>query len=109
MSNCICPKCGSNSIEMQIMQENQGSTTKSVSKTKYKEKRHGCLWWLCIGWWWWMIDLFIWIFAFIPRVLLHIGRKKKYTGTTKSVSKTKNAITYKTVCICKDCGNNWIM
>lgn len=103
MSDIVCPKCGSNNIELQVQQE----TTKSVTKTKskYKEKGHGILWWLCVGWWWWMIDLFLWLFMFIPRVLLRIGRKKKYSGKSKST--TKNKITYETICLCHDCGHNW--
>ena len=103
MANICCPKCGSNNIDFQVQQE-----TKTVTKTKskYREKGHGCLWWLMFGWWWWIIDLFLWIFLFLPRVLLHIGRKKKYVGGAKSVSKDK--VKYKTVCVCQTCGHNWV-
>lgn len=103
MANIYCPKCGSNNIDFQVQQE-----TKSITKTKskYREKGHGCLWWLLIGSWWWIIDLFLWIFLFIPRVLLHIGRKKKYVGNSKST--TKNKVQYKTVCVCQSCGHNWV-
>lgn len=103
MANICCPKCGSGNIDFQVQQE-----TKSITKTKskYHEKGHGCLWWLLIGWWWWIIDLFLWVFLFIPRALLHIGRKKKYVGDSKST--TRNKVQYKTVCVCQNCGHNWV-
>ncbi|MBP3388976.1 MAG: hypothetical protein J6K98_03780 [Clostridia bacterium] len=103
MASYVCPKCGSLNVDFQVQQE-----TKTVTKTKskYKEKGHGILWWLTIGWWWWIIDLCFWVFLFIPRVLLHIGRKRNYKGKEKSV--TKDKVQYKTVCLCKDCGHNWV-
>ena len=105
----VCPQCGSTNVRVEVQQENQGSVTTQKTKSKYKEdRRHGCLWWFFIGSWWWIIDLFIWIFAFIPRLLIHVGRKKKYTSTSTSVAKTKNIITYKTVCVCQNCGHNWV-
>ena len=99
-----CPKCGSSNVEVTLQQENYGSTTKT--KSKYKEAGHGCLWWLIIGWWWWMVDLCLWIFAFFPRLLVQIFKKKKYKGTAST--ETKNKIAYKSICICKDCGHNWV-
>lgn len=102
MANITCPKCGSNNIDFQVQQE---AKTITKTKSKYKEKRHGFLWWICIGWWWWMIDIFLWIFLFIPRALLHIGRKKKYVSDSTSV--TKNKVNYKTICVCQNCGHNW--
>jgi len=98
-----CPKCGSTNVTIQAFQENRGSIT--TTKSKYKEKGHGCLWWIFIGSWWWIIDLLLWIFLFIPRILLHIGRKKKYKGTSRSI--TVNDIQYTNVCICQDCGHSW--
>lgn len=97
-----CPKCGSGNVTFQVHQE-----TKTITKTKskYKEKRHGLLWWLCVGWWWWIFDLLFWVFLFIPRALLHIGRRKQYKGKSKSVAKEKAK--YRTVCLCQDCGMNW--
>lgn len=98
-----CPKCGSNDIETQTFQENQGSV--SSTKSLYAQKKHGVLWWICIGWWLWMIDLFIWIFLFVPRLIVQLCKKKKYVG--KSTTATKNVITYKTVCTCKNCSYHW--
>lgn len=102
MANIVCPKCRSNNIDFQVQQE-----TKTITKTKskYREKRHGFFWWVFIGSWWWMIDLFLWIFLFLPRVLLHIGRKRKYVGGSKTVSKDK--VKYRTICVCQNCGYNW--
>lgn len=103
----LCPKCGGTNVDVQTFQENRGGRTVSRTKSKYKEKGHDCLWWLIIGWWWWFIDLFIWIFAFFPRLIIRLFRKKKYVGTSTTVSSTKNRITYKSVCVCLDCGKRW--
>lgn len=102
MSSVICPRCGSDNISFQVHQE-----TKTITKTKsnYKEKRHGLLWKICIGWWWWIVDVFLWIFLFIPRALLRIGRKRNYTSKTKTV--TQDRARYKTICVCQNCGHNW--
>ena len=96
METMFCPKCGSENIDVQVFQEVQGSKT----KIRMKEKGHGCLYWICGGW---AIDLFSWIFFFFPRVLLHIGRRKKYKG----VEKTKYEINYTSCYICKNCGYHW--
>ena len=101
-----CPKCGSNNVDIQLHQENQGSTTVTNTKSKYKQKGHGILWWLCIGWWWWIVEIMLWIVAFIPMLLIKCFRKKKYTGKSTSVASTKNVVTYKSVCLCKNCGNH---
>lgn len=103
----VCPKCGSTHTEMQVFQEQVSSQAITKTKSKYKEKKHGIFWWLFFGWWWWIVDLFIWIFAFIPRALLHIGRKKKYVGSSTSTTTTKNKIEYKSMRVCKDCGHHW--
>ncbi len=105
--NHTCPKCRSENISFQTYQENYGGKTITRKQSKYKEKRHGCLWWCCIGWWWWFVDLFLWIFLFFPRVLLHIGRRRDYKETSKSVSTTKNKIVYRTMGQCHDCGHTW--
>ena len=104
----VCPQCGSGNITFQMFQENAGSTTVSKTKSKYKEKKHGCLWWLLIGWWWWIIDLFLWIFIFPIRALIALTRKKKYKGKSTTVSQTVNQVSYKTMCLCGNCGNTWV-
>lgn len=102
-----CPKCGSTDVEMQVHQEQRGGATVTKTKSKYKQKGHGCLWWLFIGWWWWMVDLIMWIFIFPVRFLVQLFKKKKYVGDSTSVTSTKNKIKYKTVCLCRSCGYNW--
>ena len=106
-----CPKCGSENVQTQVFQENRGAKTFTTTKSKYKEKGHGCIWWLFIGWWWWIIDLLLWIFLFIPRLILRLFaapfKKKKYKGTSASVSSTVNDIAYTTVCTCQNCGHVW--
>ena len=102
----VCPKCGSENVNIQMLQENRGSVTKT--KTKYKTG-HGCLWWLAIGWWWWMVDLLFWLFAFIPRLIVAIivGMRKKRVGESTSTSVTINNIKYKKICLCQTCGHKW--
>ena len=103
----VCPKCGSTHTEMQVFQENHESQAVTKTKSKYKEKKHGFLYNWTIGWIIKLFDLILWIFLFIPRALLHIGRKKKYVGTSTSTTTTKNKITYKSMRVCKDCGHHW--
>ena len=92
---------------MQVFQENLGSRTVTKTKSKYKEKGHGCLWWILIGSWWWIFDMLLWIFAFIPRLLLRIGRRKRYTGRSTSRTVTSNKVEYATILVCKSCGHRW--
>lgn len=99
----FCPNCNSDNVKIDIVQENLGST--EFSQTKTKEKGHGCLWWLLVGWELWIINLLTWIFLFIPRALLHIGRKKKFIS--KTTTQTVNHITYKKICTCQNCGHSW--
>lgn len=107
----FCPVCGSEDITQQVFQENSGSRTITQTTSKYKESGHGCLWWLCIGWWWWFVDLWLWVFAFWPRLILKLFaspfKKKKYKGKETSISTTVNDVTYRTVCTCKNCGHTW--
>lgn len=107
----FCPNCGSENVKKQVFQENRGSETITRTKSKYKEQGHGCLWWLMIGWWWWFVDLCLWIVAFFPRLILRLFaapfKKKKYKGSSTSVTKTVNDISYRTVCTCQKCGHTW--
>ncbi len=102
-----CPKCQSTNVTVKTFQEDHGSTTTTVTTSKYKEKGHGCLWWLTIGWWWWVVDLCLWIFLFIPRLILQLFKKKKYRGTSSTVSSTVRNVGYRTVCTCQNCGHSW--
>ena len=109
----ICPYCGSESIDVKVFQENNGSESVTAGTSRYKESRkhHGVIWWLLIGWWWWIVDVCLWIFWTGPRLIIailsRIFKKKEYTGASASTTKTNNNISYKTICLCKDCGRSW--
>ena len=107
-SGIRCPKCKQYTVDIQTHREDRGSVTSTKTISKYKEKGHGCLWWLFIGWWWWFIDLLLWIFMFFPRLIIQLLKKKKYVGKSKSVSTTVNNIVYKKIFVCKNCGYSWI-
>lgn len=102
-----CPNCGSSNIDMQVYQENTGSSTVSKTTSMYRQKGHGCLWWLLIGWWWWVIDLLLWLLIFPVRLIAQLTKKKKYVGDSTSVSSTTNTVQYRTVCLCKNCAHRW--
>ena len=111
MDILTCPACAGTNVDTQIFQENLGSETVTHTKSKYKQKGHGCLWWLFIGWWWWIVDLLLWVFFFVPRLIIRLFaapfKKKKYKGSSTSVAVSNNRISYKSICLCKDCGNSW--
>lgn len=103
----VCPHCGSDDISIDTFQENLGTSTVSNQSFKVKQKGHGLLWWLFIGWWWWIIDLCLWIFVFPLRLLAQIFKKKKYKGTATTVSQSINEVVYKKVLTCRSCGHSW--
>ncbi len=107
----ICPKCGSQNVSVQVFQENTGSVTKTHTKYKFKEKGHGIIWWIAVGWWWCIIDFFSWFLFFFPRLLLRLFsspfKKKKYVGNSTGKEITKNKIKYKQICICQSCGHQF--
>lgn len=78
-----CPVCGSENVTVQI-----------VTETELKNKHHGVVWWLCIGWWW----VPIWWLCFtIPALIIKIfvPKKQKLNQHHKSIR------------VCQDCGNKW--
>lgn len=79
----VCPKCGSSSVNVQVVTETQITT-----------KGKGVLWWIFIGWWWLFIK---WIFFTVPALIIKIFVPKKM--------KAKNI--QKTMCVCQSCGNTW--
>ncbi len=103
----FCPRCHSYNITTQTFQEQKQSVTTGVSSTNLREKRHGFIWWLFVGWWWMIIKGILWVIAFIPMALIRAGRKRKYVGTTKTVNTTVNSIQYRVICTCHSCGNTW--
>lgn len=103
----FCPKCGSNNVDVQLHQEDLGETTVTKTKSKYKQTGHGILWWIFVGSWWWMIDLMLWVCFFPIKLIRAVTKKKKYKGTSRSVSNTTRNVEYRTMCLCKNCGYNW--
>ena len=78
-----CPKCGSDSITIQV-----------VNEAKLKTKHHSIIWWLCIGWWWMMIK---WLLFTVPALfikLFGLGHKRQ-----KIVNITRKKA------VCQNCGN----
>ena len=77
-----CPKCGSENVSVQV-----------VTETELKEKKHGVIWWVCVGWWWIPIK---WLVFTLPALIIAIFKPKKY--------KTK---THKKMAVCNNCGKSW--
>lgn len=96
-----CPKCGSENVQVNTFQEQKSSITAGTTVIT-TPKKHGCFYWLLIGWW-------IWIFKilFFPITLIVRAIKKRHLASAHSVSTTKNSIGYKTVCTCQNCGYRW--
>jgi len=103
----VCPRCGNPNVTVQVFQEQRGTTGFSVTKTRTKQVGRGCLYWLTIGWWWWMVDLVIWVVAFIPRALFALTRKRKYKSTSTTFTNTHNNIGYRQYYVCQSCGLTW--
>lgn len=74
----VCKKCGSENIQVQ----------KISAQVK---KKKGLMYW-SIGW---LIDLGLWLFLTLPRLIIQIFKP------TKTVTKTD------TVAVCQNCGNDW--
>ena len=81
-----CPRCRSENVTAQV-----------VSETALVKKHRGLLWWLFIGWWWWIVDLFLWLFLTIPRLIVAIFRPRRY--------KTKTL--HRSMWVCQACGHHW--
>lgn len=79
----ICPKCGSENVNVQV-----------VSETKLKKKHHGLIYWLCCVW---LLDLMLWLFLTLPRLIVAIFKPTKY--------KTKTI--HKSMWVCQNCGHKW--
>lgn len=86
----VCRRCKSNNVTVQFVQT--GSKTKSKATTR--QKKRGCLYWICCLW---LIDLLIWCFTFWSP-----ARRK---SNTRGTSKTK--INNQKMAVCNDCGYSW--
>lgn len=79
----VCPKCGSENVSIQI-----------VNESILKRKHHGVLYWLLIGWW---LEMLLWLFLTIPRLLCMLfGHKKQ-----KIVNKQHKEA------VCQQCSYTW--
>ena len=83
----ICPKCGSQNVESQIV----------TGDILEEEKKRGILWWIFIGWWWTLIKLFLFGIWYVAYWIL----KKIFKKPKKSGMFTQGAH------MCKDCGYTW--
>ena len=85
MSNNLikCPKCGNNNVVVQV-----------ISETKSEKQKHCFWWWLLIGWW---LELVLWLFLTVPRLLIALFVPKKQKIIT----------THKSVAVCQNCGNTF--
>ena len=78
-----CPKCGNNNVVVQM-----------VSETKSERQNHSFWWWLLIGWW---LELALWIFLTVPRLLIALFMPKRQKITTS----------HKSVAVCQNCGDTF--
>lgn len=76
-----CRKCGSENVRIDVINEQE-----------LKTKKHGWMYWLLFGW---LIDLMLWLFLTLPRLVYMLFRPKRYKMTNKQ----------KSVAICQDCGH----
>ena len=74
-----CPRCRSTNVNVQAV---------SVVKNKH----HGVFYWLLFGW---LVDLLLWIFLTIPRLLVAIFGGKRVKTTVHSEA------------VCQNCGHRW--
>ena len=79
----VCPKCGSENVNMQVVQD-----------VKVKTKHHSIFWWLFIGWWWIPIK---WLIFTLPALIIAIFKPRRTKVVTKEY----------TMCVCQNCGYNW--
>lgn len=77
----ICPKCGSENTKIEL-----------VTTSQLKRKRNW-FYWVCFIW---VYDLLLWIFLFLPRLIIQLLKGKKY----KITSKTEKYL------VCNSCGYN---
>ena len=74
-----CSKCGSENVNVQVV-------------SIVKNKKHGCLYWILIGWW---LELFMWLFLTLPWIIIKIFKPKKIATKVESIA------------VCQNCGNKW--
>lgn len=74
-----CPKCNNENVLIQAV-------------TTVKNKRHGVLYWLFIGWW---LEIIMWLFLTLPWLIIKIFKPNKVKSNTHSEA------------VCQSCGYRW--
>lgn len=74
-----CPKCGSEDVNVQAI-------------SIVQNKKHGCLYWLLIGWW---LEAIMWLFLTLPWLIIKIFKPNKINTKVKSYA------------VCQNCGHKW--
>lgn len=81
-----CPKC--NSTKVTVKREKTGEVQGRYSK------KHGTVWWICIGWWLVTLDI-------CTLGIFHSVFFKNSKGPNGKAS------LWHTIAICQDCGHTW--
>ena len=79
----VCPKCQSENVSVSV-----------TTETSLKEKKHGALYWVFIGWW---LKPILWFCLTLPMLIIKIFKPKNY----KLQNKTQK------IAICQSCGHSW--
>lgn len=74
-----CPKCESENVNVQAI-------------SIVQNKKHGCLYWLFIGWW---LEAIMWLFLTLPWLIIKIFKPNKINTKVKSYA------------VCQNCGHKW--
>jgi len=78
-----CPKCKSENVKIEM-----------VTEQKFKRKKKTLLYWITIGW---FVELFLWIFLTLPKLIYELFKPNRYKVKTKT----------KKIAICQNCGHTW--
>lgn len=78
-----CKKCNSENVTIQI-----------INTAVLKRKHHSIFYWIFIGWW---LEIFLWLFLTIPRLLFFIFVPRRRKIVNKQVK----------TAVCQDCGFSW--
>lgn len=105
----VCPKCGGHNVETKSYQEQHGQKDTYKSHARLHEQKHGILWWICVSWWLLPIKFACWIVCWPFMMLFRITRKKDYRYDETSTHTVTNDIRYTTLCVCHDCGKQWLL
>lgn len=64
----ICPNCGSENTKVELV------------NTIHLKRKRNWFYWICFIW---IYDLFLWIFFFLPRLIIQLLKGKTYKTTNK--------------------------